>query len=100
MRPPCPRVQGIDREIAMDESQLVAVAGEKLDEGFLEPLAEGAAEVLELNDRHRRCCGSLEGSARHAHLGPEGRPSLEVNHHTGLGSEGFKESFPPGRQLL
>src|SRR5213594_3777080 len=46
-------VRRIDREVPMDELHLAAVPGQELGESRLGPLAEGAVEVLELDDRHR-----------------------------------------------
>jgi len=58
-------MQSVDREVAMDDSDLLVVAGEKLRDGLIDSLAERAVEVLEGDDRHRRCHQSLEGSARY-----------------------------------
>jgi len=38
-------MQSVDREVAMDDSDLLVVAGEKLRDGLIDSLAERAVEV-------------------------------------------------------
>src|SRR3990172_553545 len=89
VRLPRRRVQLIYRVIPMDHLHLLAVPRKDLGQRWLDPLAKGAVEVLELHDCHRRCGRTLEWCAVRRHLGPKDRRGLEMDHHLGLGAKGL-----------
>jgi hypothetical protein len=100
VRLPSLRVQLIDRKVAKDEPNPIAVTCFELCEHGLNALAEGTVEILELHDRHRCRWRSLRGRPDQVQRRSNDRRRIEVNDHLRARSQSVDERLAPSSRFL